>query len=113
MVTANYSLFYQYGPAQATGPDARLPKGRHLTLLARSFGYSHVMLEDARTGYVATEDIAPAPPEPAPAKLPPSARAGRLKRPEPSWENPAGVPYMEPPMGLPELPNEPTPTFRY
>jgi hypothetical protein len=64
VVSVPKASFYKYGPAQSFGPDLQLPKGQKLTKLDHSFGYSHVMTDDGTSGYVANEDIKPAPPEP-------------------------------------------------
>jgi len=67
VVSAPKAAFYKYGPAQSFGPDLQLPRGQKLTKLDHSYGYSHVITEDGTTGYVANEDIKPAPPEPVAA----------------------------------------------
>jgi hypothetical protein len=55
--------FYRFGPAQAGRPEAELSRSQRVRVLRKEFGYSLVQLEDERVGYVANEDIAPAPPE--------------------------------------------------
>lgn len=102
VVTARKSMFYHYGPAQASGPDGQLAKGTQLTVSKREPGYSQVILDDGRTGYVPTEDIAPALPEAA--ATPPPAKS-RRDRPEP-------MPPPGPITPLP-LPEQPTPNFRF
>jgi hypothetical protein len=77
IVSVPKAAFYKYGPAQSNGPDLQLLKGRKLTLMNRSFGFSEVMTEDGTSGFIANEDIKPAPREPALApvssqNLPPS-----------------------------------------
>ena len=77
IVSAPKAAFYKYGPAQSNGPDLQLLKGRKLTLMGRSYGFSEVMTEDGTSGYIANEDIKPAPKELALApvssqNLPPS-----------------------------------------
>ncbi|MHA3771992.1 hypothetical protein ACXR0O_10690 [Verrucomicrobiota bacterium sgz303538] len=67
--------FYKYGPAQAFGADFNLKQGEKLTMLDRQFGYSKVMLEDGTTGYIATEELKPAPPDPPPPKATPKPRS--------------------------------------
>jgi hypothetical protein len=64
IVTAKRTAFYKYGPAQAFGADFQLNKDQRVTILERSFGYSHVTTADNVTGYVASEDLKPAPPDP-------------------------------------------------
>jgi hypothetical protein len=63
-VSARSAQFYKYGPAQSFGADFVLPKGQRVIMLDRSFGFSRVMTDDGITGWVASEELAPAPPEP-------------------------------------------------
>lgn len=60
-MTPGSALFYRYGPAQPGEPD-ELPPGSLFRLLRKGRGYSQILLEDGRSGYVATEDIKAAPP---------------------------------------------------
>jgi hypothetical protein len=69
-VIGDYAKFYLAGPGQERGPDATLRTGERFFLVRREMGYSLVRLEDGRTGYVANEEMAPAP-EP---QEPPAAR---------------------------------------
>ena len=81
VVTGSNAQFYKYGPAQSFGADLVLPKGRILTMVQRSFGYSRVTTDDGVTGYVATDDVTPAPPEPvAPAQPVAHMTSGKPKR---------------------------------
>ena len=64
LVSAQSSQFYKYGPAQSFGADFVLPKGQRVIMLDRSFGFSRVMTDDGITGWVASEELSPAPPEP-------------------------------------------------
>jgi hypothetical protein len=86
VVSASKASFYKYGPAQSFGPDLQLPRGQKLTKLDHSFGFSHVMTDDGTTGYVANEDIKPAPPEPVAAvsSAPKSKKPHRNNSVEPS-----------------------------
>ncbi len=108
LVSANTG-FFRYGPAQGTGPDLNLTVGQRITLLARSGGYSKIKLETGDTGYVPTEDIAPAPPpEPTPTPIPDRPRASYREDystdlPQPSFDLPAELPPLE----------DPSPAFRY
>jgi hypothetical protein len=62
-VTADKTSFFRYGPQQGNGADQELPKDTLVTLIRPSFGYSKVQLvEGSLEGYVASEDIRPAPP---------------------------------------------------
>lgn len=63
-VIRNYAPMYRLGPMQGRGPSASLRVGDRVKLLRREMGYSYVMLEDERSGYVANEDLVPAPPRP-------------------------------------------------
>jgi len=65
MVVKAYSPFYKIGPMQAR-PDASLPVDTRFKLLRQEMGFSYVLLDDGRQGYVANENMAPAPPRPAP-----------------------------------------------
>ena len=62
-VVADKTSFYRYGPQQGNGPDESLPKDTLMTLIRPSFGYCKVhLLPSDKEGYVASEDIKPAPP---------------------------------------------------
>ncbi len=62
-VASDQTSFYRYGPQQGNGPDESLPKDTLMTLIRPSFGYCKVQLVSGnKEGYVATEDIKPAPP---------------------------------------------------
>ena len=66
IVSPPQTPIFRYGPAQSFGPDFNLTQGQHVVMLRREFGYSRIMTDDGQSGYVATEDLAPAPP---PAKV--------------------------------------------
>jgi hypothetical protein len=62
-VSSDKTSFYRYGPQQGNGPDESLPKDTLMTLIRPSFGYCKVQLVgNSKEGYVASEDIKPAPP---------------------------------------------------
>ena len=62
-VTADKTSFFRFGPQQGNGPDESLPRDTLMTLIRPSFGYCKVQLmPSAKEGYVACEDIRPAPP---------------------------------------------------
>src|SRR6188768_3492964 len=61
-VVAEQTSFYRYGPQQGNGPDQTLKKDTLMTLIRPSFGYCKVHLLEGAEGYVASEDIKPAPP---------------------------------------------------
>ena len=67
IVTVPRAQFYKYGPAQSFGADFVLPKGQRVIMLDRSFGFSRVMTDDGIAGWVASEELAPAPPLPVAA----------------------------------------------
>jgi hypothetical protein len=110
MVSALRTPFYRYGPAQGIGADGVLENGTHLTLLYKSYGFSRVMLTSGISGYVSTDGIAPAPPEPKRATTPAPSTARSRKH---SNEDSPPPPPMDQPLGLPELPSDPLPGFRY
>lgn len=59
----DFTPFYRVGPMQPR-PDASLPSNTRFKVLRQEMGYSFVQLEDNRTGYVANENMALAPPKP-------------------------------------------------
>ena len=77
VVSAPQAEFYRHGPAQSanlptdvrlnstladnTGPDFQLARGAVVTMVRREFGFSRVMTEDGNVGYVANEQLKPAP----------------------------------------------------
>ncbi len=75
-VTADSTSFYRYGPQQGNGPDQALPRDTLMTLIRPSFGYSKVQLVEGGEGYVASEDIKPAPPTLLAALFPPLPEPG-------------------------------------
>ena len=107
-VRADQTSFYRYGPQQGNGPDETLRKDTLMTLIRPSFGYCKVKLVDSeKEGYVASEDI-----QPAPATL--IAALNPASPPSPASEN-FDVGSSEPPppesLPAPDLPpsTEPTP----
>jgi len=111
MVKVAHTPFYRYGPAQGVGPTGTLDKGASVVLLSQSFGFSRVMLENGISAYVSNDAITPAPAEPkatpTPAPLAPTKHRKHASEdlPPPS--------QMEQPLGLPEMPSDPLPGFRY
>jgi len=53
--------FFCLGPAQP-GPPEKLPRGTLLHILRKDSSFSFVKLGDARTGYIDSSHIVPAPP---------------------------------------------------
>ena len=103
VVNTQRTLFYKLGPAQSTGPDFALYKGQQLTMQHRQFGFSQVMTEDGQSGYVATEDLAAAPPEPKPERALQGPREERQRRREraATREEQSQVPAPELPQSAP------------
>jgi len=112
-VVTPQTAFYRYGPQQGTGPDSQLEKDSIMKVIRPSFGYVKVKLQDGESGYVANEDIRPAPASlvkeklaPSPTPAPVLASQGRqldLNSDDPS--------LLIPPEPLPEA--TATPQFRY
>ena len=67
------------GPQQGRGPDASLRNDTRVKLLRREMGFSLVQLEDLRTGYVANENMAVAPPRP-PEQVKQAANDAAMKK---------------------------------
>lgn len=95
MITKDFAPFFTEGPLQINGPDASLRVDSYLRLLRREFGYSYVLLEDGRTGYVPTEYYAPAP---AKSNFPDKAK-------EKTESGKKGKPYKGPTIDESLLPN--------
>ncbi len=107
----DFTPFYRLGPMQGR-PDASLPSGTRVKLLREEMGYSLVLLSDSRTGYVANENMAPAPPLPpsAPASdsSDSSSKPGKKRRnvpdsPRYSGEQVNDIPMPEPNTPAPDL----------
>lgn len=92
--------FYRYGPQQAEPPEARLDKGERVLRLRAELGFSLVQLASGPAGYVANEDLAPAPPLPAPPLPAPPAVPAEKFSPEPEA---VSAPPVEPPLPKPDL----------
>lgn len=63
-VSVESTPFYRLGPQQEAGADMQLTEGTRVTMLDRGFGFSNVELDNGWTGWLATADVEPAPPEP-------------------------------------------------
>ena len=63
VVATDYAQFFKLGPQQAGGADFSLRAGESVMLQRKEFGYSRVQLENNLVGYMANEDITPAPPQ--------------------------------------------------
>ena len=97
---ANPTPFYRYGPQQGSGPDKTLPKDTLVTLIRSSFGFAKVKITNGEQGYVARDDIGPAPPALIAAAITPSGSSGvhsRAVSAEPQFIPPPEVnPEFEP-----------------
>ncbi len=112
VVSTEYALFFRLGPQQAGGADLSLRTNEPVMLLRKEFGYSRVQLENGFVGYMANEDIQPAP-EPPPdqnRKRLPQKKSSRGSSPryEDYVEN---IPIPDPNLGLlpDDVPLEPLP----
>jgi hypothetical protein len=78
VVATDYAQFFKLGPQQAGGADFSLRAGETVMLQRKEFGYSRVQLENSLVGYMANEDITPAPPpeKPKPGKRKTGTRSG-------------------------------------
>lgn len=97
LVQADYTPFYSLGPGQERGPDASLQRGELVKMLRREFGFSYVEIPDGRVGYIANEEILPAPkrePEPtaSPSRKNSAGGSARISR---SSEAPFPLPEIE------------------
>ncbi len=96
VISTPSAAFYKNGPAQnfdfaqpsfansiteqQLGPDFRLPKGTHLTMVKREYGFSRVMMDNGVAGYVANEELQPAPAPVVAQTAPTNTRPGRSYR---------------------------------
>jgi hypothetical protein len=118
IVSTDYAQFFRLGPQQAGGADRSLRTGDRVMLQRKEFGYSRVQLEDGQVGYMANEDIQPAPPEPKPKPTPRKRGSRNEETYEDVYEDNTPIPDpnlnilpedvpLEP---LPDLLPEPLPT---
>lgn len=98
-MTRRETAFYLYGPMQPGRPEVLQPQ-TFFKLLGRGPGYSHIQLEDGRTGYVADQDIKPAPPVGGAVSsdelFPPPPRVPDPPLPEPDLQMPVDEVPQEP-----------------
>ena len=83
-VAANQTPFYRHGPQQGNGPDMQLAHDSIMKVIRPSFGYVKVQLQDGEDGYVANEDIRPAPANLVAEKLAPPAELPPAELPPPA-----------------------------
>jgi hypothetical protein len=111
-VIAQRTMFYSFGPSQTTGPDFALYNGQQVKMLQYAFGFSRIKVEGSgQAGYVATEDLVPAPATPAPSPSPGASRHHhREDERAPTAEEQGRIPLPE----FPEAKPPPdAPPFRY
>jgi len=124
LVQSDYAPFYSLGPGQERGPDASLPRGELVKMLRREFGFSYVEIKGGRTGYIANEEIAPAPQrEPKPSAVPARKRSQKgLAGVSNAFESSVPMPEIEAlpepvdvlhPISEIEAPADSKPEFRY
>ena len=99
VVTSPKSPFYKYGPAQAFGADFALNRGQQVTVVEASFGFAKVTTDDGIAGYMPSDDLIPAPPDPLPQlRATPRTASRRIRgdnvRREPSTIEP-GLPLFD------------------
>lgn len=113
VVGTDYALFFRLGPQQAGGADMSLRTNEKIMLLRKEFGYSRVQLEDGQVGYMANEDIQPAPEPPRDSerkRVPGKKKKGdRGEVVEEDYEE--NIPVPDPNLGLlpDDVPLEPLP----
>ena len=102
-VTADKTAFFRFGPQQGNGPDESLPKDTLMTLIRPSFGYCKVQLmPSAKEGYVASEDIQPAPPTLIAALTAPAQTASSSSHRENFDVRSTDPDFVPPPEALPD-----------
>ena len=114
-VAASQTPFYRHGPQQGNGPDMQLPHDSIMKVIRPSFGYVKVQLPDGENGYVANEDIRPAPATLVAEKLAPPPELPRSPTIADQGDqfqiNSDDPRLIVPPEPLPEA--SPQPEFRY
>lgn len=114
-VNTNQTPFYRYGPQQGNGPDQQLPRDSIMKVIRPSFGYVKVRLQSGTDGYVASEDIRPAPaalvaektaPPPPPEPLPSTLVANHEEQFGLNSNDPR---LIAPPEPLPDTHTDPLP----
>lgn len=91
---------YRLGPQQAGPPDAWLAAGERVLLLRREFGFSFAQTPAGFSGYIANDDLEPAPPPPPVPRTEPESMAEQ--RPPPR-----DLPIVEEPLPRPDLDERP------
>jgi len=112
VVSNDYSLFFRLGPQQAGGADLSLRTNENVMLLRKEFGYSRVQLENGMVGYMANEDIQPAPEPPPEQKRKKSKKRSGGSGDSQSYDNyEENIPIPDPNLGIlpDDVPLEPLP----
>lgn len=110
VVSNDYSLFFRLGPQQAGGADLSLRTNENVMLLRKEFGYSRVQLENGMVGYMANEDIQPAP-EPPPEQKRKKSKKKSSRSAESYEDYEENIPIPDPNLGIlpDDVPLEPLP----
>ena len=69
-VIAKKTRVYRFGPGQVSAGDTTLSEGQRVVLLRREIGYSRVLTPDGEKGFVLSNTIQPARPEPGAPRIP-------------------------------------------
>lgn len=110
-ITRAGAPFYQYGPAQPSGPDFYLNRGDLVRQVRRESGFSQVQLESGQTGYVANKYLANAPaPPPPPAPQVETVETQRTHRTQRTRQVITTAEPAAPPRSRPSA--QPAPAFR-
>jgi hypothetical protein len=118
MVAVPTTAFYKYGPAQTFGPDFLLKQDTKVTVLKRDWAFTRVMTDEGTAGYIASEDLKAAPPEPPPSTSSPGGvrTSSRGKPRRSNVDSTPGSPLFDM-TDLPALPPDelpkPAPEFRF
>ena len=110
-VVKDETPFFRYGPQQGNGPDQQLSKDSIMKVIRPSFGYVKVQLQGGESGYVASEDIRPAPATLVAEKTaPPPTPAPLLANHEEQFGLDTNDPrFIAPPEPLPDPQTDPLP----
>jgi hypothetical protein len=96
-VKSSAAAFFHYGPLQANGPNRTLSRDTLLTISKKSFGYARVRLTSGEEGYVAMDDIRPAPASLVAKTIPtPTPTPAAFRYPEPTLPAAESTPGVEP-----------------
>ena len=112
VVTRDPTPFYLSKPRRGGTPDAALSPETRVKLLRQQAGYSLVLLEDSRRGYVANAYLTEAPSgsQQRPSASPETAPSPRPKRRAAPTSTPAPTQPVEPPASESSAPPTSTPT---